>query len=36
VILTPVAQAQLDALPEQFLDFISAPDNSSFRIRIAA
>jgi len=34
VILTPAARANLDALPEQFLDFIAAPD--SFRIRIAA
>ncbi len=25
VVLTPEAQAQLDALPEQFLDFVVAP-----------
>jgi len=34
VILTPAARAHLDVLPEQFLNFIAAPD--SFRIRIAA
>jgi len=34
VILTPAARANLDALPEQFLDFIAAPD--SFRIRAVA
>ena len=26
--LTPEAQARFDALPEQFLDFITAPDRS--------
>ena len=26
VVLTPEAQARLDALPEQFLDFIAAPE----------
>ena len=32
--LTPVAQAHLDALPEQFLDFIANPN--SYTIRAAA
>ncbi len=27
VVLTPEAQARLDALPEQFLDFVVAPAN---------
>ncbi len=26
VVLTPEVQAQLDALPEQFMDFIAAPE----------
>ena len=36
VILTPAALANLDALPEQFLAFIAAPDSNSFRIRAVA
>ncbi len=27
IVLTPEAQARLDALPEQFLDFAAAPEN---------
>ncbi len=34
VVLTAEAQAQLDTLPEQFMDFIAAPD--IFQIRAAA
>ncbi len=34
VILTPEAQARLDALPEQFLDFIAAP--VSFAVQMEA
>ena len=34
VILAPLARSRVDALPEQFLDFIAAPD--SFQIRVAA
>ncbi len=34
VILTPEAQARLDALPEQFQDFVAAPP--SFAVRLEA
>ena len=35
VVLTPVAQARFDALPDRFLDFIAA-DSDNYRIRAAA
>ena len=36
VVLTPAAQARLDALPEQFLDFIADPERFAARIEAEA
>ncbi len=36
VVLTPEAQAQLDALPEQFLDFVVAPVSFTVQLSEAA
>ncbi len=36
VVLTPEAQARLDALPERFLDFVSAPERFAEQLEAEA
>ena len=36
VVLTVEAQARLDALPEQFLDFVAAPESFAAQLEVEA